>query len=135
MPIGRSAAPTRRACTIKGDSKYTDEGYGKWSCKCGWVGKAEEIQFARKHKLTLDGVLWSHVKGSGDGLYECKKKGCMKVNMLEEFGDCLFSHNFGPDGVVTVKDAYGDYVVKTPPVTSKREQVRGYIGNLRGRRH
>lgn len=113
MSIGRSAVPSSRACTIEGDSKYTDEGNGIWSCECGWVGKTDEIQFARKHKLTLDGVLWSHVKGSTFGLYECKNEGCNSVNKLKGFGRCLSSHNFGTDGVVTVKDAYGDYVVKT----------------------
>lgn len=47
---------------------------------------------------------------------------------LKDFGDCLVSHVAGQDGVLTVKDAYGDYVEKTAPCTDWTAEVMGFLG-------
>lgn len=60
--------------------------------------------------LTHRGVLRSHAKNTDD-LYICKV--CIDLGRearpkkIFAFGDCLDSHRLGPDGVSTVKDAYG----------------------------
>lgn len=118
---GRSEPPS---CDTQ---DLVDEGRGIYSCACGWRGRADEIAFSRKHLLNLDGVLWSHKKGSRSGRYRCQV--CKKNrDTLEEFGACLDSHRFGSDGVQTVKDAYGSFVEKQAPITSKTEEVKAFFG-------